>query len=113
MRLTIVLLPEPLGPIRPRMSPLPSLRLTPSTAFTPPKCLQTWSSSSTERAPPSLDRSPSDAGGGIERAACGGGCAQHADVAPAPRGGIAQCGAQPAKRRGGASVDQPAGAQVH
>src|SRR5262245_36684621 len=47
MRLTIVLLPEPLGPMRPRISPRATVRSTPSTARTPPKCLQTPCSSST------------------------------------------------------------------
>src|SRR6185295_19893811 len=39
IRLTIVLLPEPLGPIRPRISPCATVRSTLSTARTPPKCL--------------------------------------------------------------------------
>ena len=39
IRLTIVLLPEPLGPMRPRISPSETARSTPSTARTPPKCL--------------------------------------------------------------------------
>ncbi len=39
IRLTIVLLPEPFGPIRPRISPRATARSTPSTARTPPKCL--------------------------------------------------------------------------
>src|SRR5262245_4438420 len=53
---TMVLFPEPLGPIRPRISPLASWKDTPSTALTPPKCLARLSTSSTERAPPSLDQ---------------------------------------------------------
>src|ERR671930_323208 len=47
MRLTMVLLPEPLGPIRPQISPCATARSTPSTARTPPKCLLSALSSST------------------------------------------------------------------
>src|SRR5712691_11008188 len=47
MRLTIVLLPEPFGPMRPRISPRATERSTPSTARTPPKCLVRLCRSST------------------------------------------------------------------
>src|SRR5262249_23421874 len=47
IRLTIVLLPEPLGPMRPRIVPSGTVRSTPSTARTPPKCLDNDLSSST------------------------------------------------------------------
>src|SRR5262249_23261984 len=46
MRLTIVLLPEPFGPMRPTISPRGTARSIPSTARTPPKCLVSpWRSS--------------------------------------------------------------------
>src|SRR5882672_9952854 len=50
-RFTVVLLPEPFGPIRPTISPWRTLRSSPSTALTPPKCRDTPFSSSTP-APP-------------------------------------------------------------
>src|SRR5437773_1118108 len=47
MRLTAVLLPEPLGPIRPTISPSATVRSRPSSARTPPKWRSTPFSSST------------------------------------------------------------------
>src|SRR5882672_7877528 len=47
MTLTAVLLPEPLGPIRPTISPCATFRSRPSTARTPPKWRATLLSSST------------------------------------------------------------------
>src|SRR5439155_12378776 len=47
IRLTVVLLPEPLGPIRPTISPSFTVRSSPSTARTPPKWRDTAFSSST------------------------------------------------------------------
>src|SRR2546426_4137073 len=47
MMLTAVLLPEPLGPIRPTISPCATFRSRPSTARTPPKWRATPFSSST------------------------------------------------------------------
>src|SRR5437870_2906647 len=47
IRLTIVLLPDPFGPIRPKISPAATERSTPSTARTPPKCFVSPLSSST------------------------------------------------------------------
>src|SRR5437773_12481384 len=47
MRLTAVLLPEPLGPIRPTISPSATVRSRPSSARTPPKWRATPFSSST------------------------------------------------------------------
>src|SRR3989442_1879554 len=47
MILTAVLLPEPLGPISPTISPCATLRSRPSTARTPPKWRATLFSSST------------------------------------------------------------------
>src|SRR5437667_323354 len=49
IRLTIVLLPEPFGPISPRISPSATARSTCSTAHTPPNCLVSNLSSSTGR----------------------------------------------------------------
>ena len=49
IRFTIVLFPEPFGPIRPSTSPAATFKLTPSTARTPPKFLARLSSSSTAR----------------------------------------------------------------
>ena len=46
MRLNSVVLPAPLGPMRPRISPLLTLRVQPSTARKPPKALTRPSTSS-------------------------------------------------------------------
>ena len=45
-RLSTVVLPEPLGPIRPRISPARRSKLTSSTAATPPKCTDRCSTDS-------------------------------------------------------------------
>src|SRR5258708_2465606 len=45
IRLNVVLLPEPFGPIRPRISPSASWKDTPSTAVTPPKVLVSFETS--------------------------------------------------------------------
>src|SRR3972149_6594022 len=47
MRLTVVLLPEPFGPIRPTISPSPTVSSSPSTARAPPKWRATCVRSST------------------------------------------------------------------
>src|SRR5580698_1422792 len=54
--LKIVLLPEPLGPIRPRISPRSTLNDTLLTALKPPNCLTRPSTTST--AVPSVDPGP-------------------------------------------------------
>src|SRR5690606_42055972 len=54
--LPILVLPEPLGPISPTTSPRCTLRLTPSNATTPPKCMSMFCAVSISRAP----SSPSD-----------------------------------------------------
>src|SRR5215475_4579054 len=45
-RLTVVLLPDPLGPISPTISPSATVRSSPSTARTPPKWREACASSS-------------------------------------------------------------------
>ena len=54
--LSVVVLPEPFGPISAWMPPRPTLKLTPSTAFRPPKCLASASTSSAGVPARALDR---------------------------------------------------------
>src|SRR5688572_19508924 len=49
MRFTVVLLPEPLGPMRPTISPSRTAKSSPSTARTPPKYFESPLSSSISR----------------------------------------------------------------
>src|SRR5215207_1907042 len=68
IRLTIVLFPEPFGPISPKIRPGSTLRSTPSTARTPPKCLLSPLSASTDCfSPPREEPLEPHDGGGIEK----------------------------------------------
>src|SRR5262245_2075974 len=89
----MVLLPEPLGPIRPKISPLRTSRLTQSTAFTPPKCLESVSSSSTERPPPPRDALPQSC---VRPGHCGSACHLAQQVSPGCRIAPAAQGRRPA-----------------
>src|SRR5712664_4012116 len=61
MTLTSVVLPAPLGPIRPEIDPCSTSRDTPSTACTPPKCRWTLSRRrSTDSIPPWPPGGPDD-----------------------------------------------------
>ena len=56
IRLNIVLLPAPFGPIRPRISPLPIEKLKSFTATRPPKCLRAFRTSSSAPVPAARGR---------------------------------------------------------